>query len=557
MKNLRSLVSILVFTALIVATFASSTTATAQAKPVAPVVVMSNVQAQDPIEFESARLLVENMKQLGLQVEHKAIPWEQQSDVVWYSRDKDAAAGWQVTGWRMVARPERMDPDEFVFNLFHSSTAEKGYNFVGYINPKYDALAEAQRGEPDRDKRRKIIFDAQDIIANDVPYIFVAHPRIPFVVRADVWNADTVVDAQGIGARNFWTMIGLTPTGSQKSIIVNTSLPVKAINPLYISGDADSRVTELIWDRLMRIGPDGLAKPWAAESVKWEDNKNVVVKLRSGMMWHDGKPVTAEDVKFSFEVPQTGESPMYAPFSSRVTKIEIVDPSTLRFTLKEPWAAFEVASLAKINLIPKHIWEPEIERLKKSDKENAENFQEKMPIGSGPFKFVAWQAGESIILEANTQHFSAPKAERWIMRIVPNAESVLGQLQTGEINFMTEFDGDATVVSAAVEADKNLKMFASPDLGFRFFAFNLRLDPFKDVAMRRAVAHVFPRDAVIKNIYKGFAVPADSYVSLAIDFWHNPNLPKYEFSIEKAKKVLSDAGYTWDSSGKLLMPAGK
>ncbi len=547
----KSFISILVFATLIVALASGTAVArsAAEAKPAPPIEVLSNAQAADPIEYESTRLLVENMRQLGLTVEHRAIPWEQQSDLVWFNRDK-----WQMTAWRMVARPERMDPDEFVFNLFHSSTAEKGYNFVGYINPKYDELAQAQRGETDKEKRRQIIFQAQELIAQDVPYIFVAHPRLPHVVRVDVWNAETVVDAQGIGVKNFWTWIGLTPLGDQKKIITNTGDAVKAVNPLYISGDADSRITELIWDRLMRIGPDGLAKPWAAETVTWEDNTNVVVKIRSGMTWHDGKPVTIEDVKFSFEAPKSGESPMYAPFSARIKEIKIVDDSTIRFTLSEPWAAFEVASLAKINLIPKHVWEPILEGLKGKD-DNAESYQEQMPVGSGPFRFVAWQVGESVILEANAKHFSPPKAEQWIMRIIPNAESVLGQIQTGELNFLTEWEGDSTVLASAAEGDKNLKLFASPDLGFRFFAFNLRMEPFNDVAMRKAVAHVFPREVAIKNIFKGFAVPADSYVSLAIDYWHNPKLPKYDYSIEQAKKILTDAGYTWDSSGKLLMPA--
>lgn len=522
----------------------------AAGEPVPKVVVLSNSQAEDPVEFEMTRLLVESMKQLGIDAEHQGMPWEQQSDLVWFSRDK-----WQMTAWRMVARPERMDPDELVFNLFHSSTAKDGYNFVGYVNPKYDALAEQQRGQTDKEARRQTIFQAQELIANDVPYIFVAHPKVPYVVRADVWNVDTVVDAQGIGAKNFWTFIGLTPKGSEKKIITNTSNAVKAINPLYISGDGDSRITELIWDRLMRIGPDGLAKPWAAESVKWDDGTHVTVKIRSGMLWHDGQPVTVDDVKFSFEAPQSGEVPMYAPFARRIKEIKVVDDKTLSFTLSEPWAAFEVASLAKINLIPKHVWEPIINDLKGNKDKNAESHQEKTPIGSGPFKFVAWQPGEAVILEANTKHFQAPKAEQWIMRILPNAESVLGQLQTGEINFLTEWGGDATVVQAAVDADPNLKLFASPDLGFRFIAFNLRMDPLKDVAIRKAIAYSFPRDVVIKNIFKGFAVPADSYVSVAIDYWHNPKLPKYDFNLDAAKKVLTEAGYTWDSSGKLLMPA--
>ncbi|MBC7810512.1 MAG: twin-arginine translocation pathway signal protein [Burkholderiales bacterium] len=521
----------------------------AQGEPVEPVVVLSNVQAADPIEFETTRLLVENMRALGLEVEHRAIPWEQQSELVWFSRD-----AWQMTAWRMVARPERMDPDEFVFNLFHSSTAENGYNFVGYINPDYDALAEGQRGETDQEARRDMIFQAQALIAEDVPYVFVAHPQLPYVVRTDVWDINTVVDQQGIGIKNFWSWIGMAPLTDQRTIITNTGDELVSINPLYIAGDAPSRVTELIWDRLMRIGPDGLAQPWAAESVEWTDPTHVTVTIREGMMWHDGQPVTAEDVRFSFLSPQTGEAPMYAPFVARISDIEIVDDTTLNFTLTEPWAAFEVAALSKLNIIPMHIWEPILADLADTE-DNAESYQEEMPIGSGPFKYVAWQPGESIILEANPDHFSPPAADGFIMRIIPNAESALGQIQTGEINVLTEWEGDASVLADVVANDPTLELFASPDLGFRFYAFNLRLAPFDDIAVRRAVAHTMPIEAVIANIYKGYAVPADSYVSLAIEYWHNPDLPQYDFDIEGARQILADAGYTWDADGHLLMPA--
>ncbi|MEL7234521.1 MAG: ABC transporter substrate-binding protein, partial [Chloroflexota bacterium] len=501
------------------------------------------------IEFETTRLLVENMRQLGLDVEHRPIPWEQQADLVWFNRDQ-----WQMTAWRMVARPERMDPDEFVFNLFHSSTAENGYNFVGFISEEYDALAEAQRGETDQDARRELIFDAQEIIAEEVPYVFVAHPSLPFLVRTDIWDESTVVDAQGIGVKNFWSWIGLEPVSDETAIITNTSDTLQAINPLYISGDADSRVTELIWDRLMRIGPDGLPTPWAAESVTYLDNVTVEVVLRDGMMWHDGEPVTVEDVKFSFEAIVSGESPMYAPFGSRIASIDIMDENTVVFTLAEPWAAFEVASLSKVNLIPQHIWEPILADFADTE-DNAEDFQEEIPIGSGPYKYVAWQRSESVILEANADHWAAPQAENWILRIIPNAEAALGQIQTGELNFLTEWEGDGDILAQTAEADDTLAIYASPDLGFRFYGFNTRLAPFDDVAMRRAVAHVMPRQAVVDNIFKGFAVPADSYVSLAIDYWHNPELPQYEYDLEQARQILMDAGYTYADDGTLLLPA--
>jgi peptide/nickel transport system substrate-binding protein len=518
------------------------------AEPVPPIVVLSQDQAADPIEFETARLVVENMRQLGLDVTHRAIPWEQQADLVWFNRDE-----WQMTAWRMVARPERMDPDEFVFNLFHSSTASAGFNFVGYVNPEYDELAEAQRGEIDPEARREYIYQAQELIARDVPHVYVAHPALPQVIRTDVWDADSVVDAQGIGIQNFWTWIELTPLGDQRSIVTNTSSVLQAINPLFISGDADSRVTELVWDRLMRIGRDGLAEPWAAESVEWEDETNVLVTIREGMTWHDGEPVTAEDVRFSFVAAQTGESPMYQPFVSRIVDIDILDERTLRFTLSEPWGAFEVASLAKLNLIPEHVWGPILEDLADLP-DNAEDIQEEIPVGSGPFRVVQYDLSEQIILEAFEDHWARPQADRWILRIIPTQESALGQLQTGELNFLREWGGDAAILADIAEADPDLQLFASPDLGFRFLAFNLRTEPFGDVALRRAVAHVVPKDAIVANIFRGFAAPADSYVSLTIDYWHNPNLPQYEFSIERGREILAEAGYTWDEDGRLLYP---
>jgi peptide/nickel transport system substrate-binding protein len=520
----------------------------AAGQPVAKITVLSNVQAADPIEFESTRLLVENMKQLGLDVEHRAMPWEQQADLVWYSRQD-----WQMTAWRMVGRPERMDPDEFVVNLFSSNTAEDGYNFVGYMNPAYDELALQQRGLVDREARREVIFEAQELIAQDVPYVYVAHPKLPFAFRADVWNPDSIVEAQGIGIKNFWTWIQAEPVGDQKTLIANTGDVLQAINPLFISGDADSRVTEIIWDRLMRIGADGLATPWAAETVEWEDDLNVLVTIREGMTWHDGEPVTVEDVVFSFQTPMSDESPMYKPFVSKIANIETVDDRTVRFTLSEPWVAFETASLAKLNLIPKHVWEPILADLATKE-ENAESYQEEIPIGPGPYKFVAWKPSEEVILEANPDHWAAPKAEQWILRIIPNVESALGQLQTGELNFLMEWEGDPTILQQVAESDPNIELVATTELGFRFFAMNNRIPPFDDPAVRKAIAHIVPKDAIIQNIFKGFAEPADSYVSLAIDYWHNPDLPQYEFNIEQARNILAEAGYTWSPEGMLLAP---
>ncbi len=504
-------------------------------------------QAAQPQEFQSIQLIAQEWRKLGLDVNVRVMPWEQMSDVVWYQRDN-----WDATAWQMVGRPERSDPDEIVFNLFHSTTADKGYNFIGYLNPEYDTVVEAERVEIDEAKRKELIDKAQDILAADQPNMMLVHPKQTFAFDKTVWDPASVVEQSGIGIRNTWTFMSLTPNGDQKDIILNSGDNVQAINPLYISGGVDSWVFELVYDRLVRVGPDGLPKAWAADSYEWKDDKTIGVTLREGMKWHDGEPVTPEDVKFSFETAVSGEAPMYAPFATNIENIAI-DGSTITFTLKQPAASFVTSSLAKINLIPKHVWEPIIADLKTKE-ENAESYQEEMPIGSGPFRFERWLTNEEIVLSANKDHFNAPKAERWILRIVPNVEAALGMLRSGEINFLAEFSGDPQVLLQAAEQDGDLETVSTVEMGFRYVAFNNRRPPFDDPAFRRALSSAVDRRLIVKAAYRGYAEPSNSVVSPALGFWHNAAVVEgFEAGHDVAVKILEDAGYTLEG-GRLHYP---
>lgn len=505
-------------------------------------------KASSPDEFETITLLAEAMEKIGVEAEVEVMPWEQMADVVWYDRE-----AWDLTGWQMTARPERLDPDEFIYNLFHSSTAEKGYNFIGYINPEYDAVAEEQRVTIDREERQKLIYKAQQIVADDAAYIFCVNPMVSIVFNNSDFEEDSVVEMAGLGIKNFWTYLNITPKGDQKNIILNSNDTVQSINPLYISGSVDSWITELVWDRVMRMGPDGLPEAWAAESVEWLDDTTVEVVMRDDMMWHDGEPVTVEDVKYSFEVPKSGEVPMYKPFVDKIENIKIVDENTLHFTLEEPWAAFETASLAKLNIIPKHIWEPIIEDLKDKP-ENAESYQEDMPVGSGPFKFSNWKFSEEVVLTANEDHFQPPQADKWIVRFIPNMEATLGMVQNGEINFLATYLGDMQLLEQQVNNNDDLSMVSSIDLGFRFLAPNHRVKPFDDVAFRRAVAALNERELIAGLVWKGFAVPSKSVISPALEYWYNAKIEYPSGGVEEAKEILSEAGYEWDSQGRLLYP---
>ena len=540
---------------------------------VPPIIVHSVTQAERPIEYETTRLVVENMRELGLEVEHRAIPWAQMIDEIWFSRTVDSAVAdrpFQMTHWRMVGRPERSDPDEFTYNLFHSSVRDGGYNFIGYNNPEYDALAEAQRVEvADKEARLDIICEAQTIIRNDMVNAYFIHPLTPQVVNTAAFNPDSIVTQAGIGVHNFWTWIGIEPTTDDKTLITSTTSFLNNFNPLEIAGDAPSRVTEMTWDRLMRINPIGVAEPWAAESVEWEDPLNVVVTLRAGMKWHDGEDVQSDDAAYSFEAALAGttqtdedgnesfraEAPDYYPFARNVASIEIIDDLSLRFTLKTPSAAFETSSLAKLNLLPKHIWEPIIKDLLEQDDADVNSIQEEIPVGSGPFKYVAYDVNEFVLLEAFDDHWARPKIDTWLMNVLPNQEATLGQIQSGEMNFLWEWPGDPGVLQDIVNENEHLDIFSAISIGFNYFAFNVRYAPFDDVTFRQAVAHTIPQEFIIDNIFNGLAAPADSFVSAALEYWRQcDDLPTYDFSIEGARALLEGAGYSWDDEGRLHYP---
>lgn len=518
------------------------------ADPIRTINLFTRPQAAQPSEYQFVELIAQEWRKLGLDVNVQVMPWEQMSEIVWFKRDQ-----WDTTAWQMVGRPERSDPDEIVFNLFHTSTAEKGFNFIGYNNPAYDALVEKQRAETDPDKRRALVREAQAMLAADQPNMMLVHPKSTYVFNAAVWKPESVVDQGGIGIRNTWTYMSLDPVGDKRDIVLNSSDTVRAINPLYISGGTDSWITELLWDRLMRVGPDGLPQLWAASAYEWIDPTTIKVTLREGMKWHDGQPVTVEDVKFSFEAAGSGEAPMYGPFVRNIAAIE-TSGNDITFKLANPSAAFLTASLAKINLIPKHIWEPVIEE-QKTKETNAESYQEPTPIGSGPFKFVSWTANEEVVLAANPDHFNKPKADRWILRIVPNVEAALGMLKSGEINFLADFPGDPSVLQAAAAADPNLKVVSTVDIGFRYVAFNHRRPPFNDPAFRNALSAAVDRRLIVGAAFRGFAVPSNSVVSPALAFWHNEETDKMETGIDKAKAMLEAAGYKV-VDGKLNYPAG-
>lgn len=334
------------------------------------------------------------MGRLGLDVSVQGLPRPQQSEIVWYDRET-----WDPTMWQMLGRPGRSDPDASVFSLSCRPTAANGFNVVGDNDPEQDKLAEPQRLTPDRDARKALVKQAHEIIDADQPYAFLVYPTKLHAYDSTVFRAVAAADRPGLGVKNIRSFLQIEPIGAQRDLILNSSDEINAIAPFYISGAADSRVTALIWDRLMRIGPDGLPRPWAAETVSWSDaGLSVTVALRDGMSWHDGKPVTVEDVIFGCEAPAQGtNAPMYKPFVTVIDRMEALDDRTVRFTPEEPNADFETSALARLNIAPRHVREPLLANLKEGETAEAIIEEAGHTPMSGRLHFAAFLDGATTV----------------------------------------------------------------------------------------------------------------------------------------------------------------
>jgi peptide/nickel transport system substrate-binding protein len=333
--------------------------------------------------------------------------------------------------------------------------------------------------------------------------------------------------------------------------------PPTNLNPFNISGAQGSWAAEIVWDRLMRVGPDGLPQPWAAEKVDRPDATTVNLTLRRGMMWSDGQPVTIDDAVFSLTAPDIGDkAPMYKPFVRNIASVEATGPDTLTIKLKHPDAAFLVSSLSKLNLAPKHVWAPIFDSLKDKP-QTAESIMEEHPVSSGPFRIVRASLNQEIVLEANPDHWSHPKIHRWIMRIMPNVEASIGALKSGEINFLTDYTGDPQLLQDLAKSQPDIAVSEALDMGFKFIAYNERRPPFQDVAFRQALSAVIDRSLLSDDAWGGEAVPSNSWISPALGVWHDKGIAERVpgGNLAGAQKILAQAGYVV-VDGKLHYPSG-
>ena len=312
---------------------------------------------------------------------------------------------------------------------------------------------------------------------------------------------------------------------------------------------------ELVYDTPVAVTSAGeyipeLASEWSVS----DDGLTWTMTIVDGATFHDGEPLTAEDVAFSIQLyKDTEEFPFLPSYAAPFETIEATDESTVTLTTAAPLNTFE-AYMAFIYVLPMHIWESE---------ESAVDFENAEMVGSGPFKLVEAVQNESVELAANTEYWATPpNVDGVIFQTIDNADARITALTTGDVDAINEFP--ATAVSTLQNAE-NVEVHIA-DIGaggsLRDVFFNIVADEdcpadggvcsghpaLKDLAVRQALAHATDKQQIIDVATLGTASPGLSMVPPGLGDYYGSEIEDYAYDVDAANALLDDAGYE-DSDG--------
>jgi peptide/nickel transport system substrate-binding protein len=452
-----------------------------------------------------------------------------------------------------VMRPERVDASEWLTSRAYGTDRR---NYGEYVCKEYDKYVRLQAAESDFKKRLKYVQEAQRIMAEDLyVQLFGWGPSIIEAYNSQDWEG--IVPARGFGISNsnlFHTFLNLNAKSSRNELRVGVLTLIKTSN-IFFSGNRFRAIGRMVYDRLAYLDQDLNVIPWAAESWEKLDNQTWDLKLRDGMTFHDGKPVTVDDLKFTMDFMLKYERGKIWSANRFCESVEIKDRAKriLRFRFKQPYGQFETYFLLMNIILPKHIFEGILARQKVGD--DPRKLKIPKPLGSGPFKWGKYVKDTELQLIANKDHFSAPKIDKMTYVVVPSIDGLLGRLQTKEIDMVEQV---ALTPSQAkqLEKFKHLSIERTPDVNWFHGVCMISRLPWRDHEFRRAWHHSIDRKFLVQAVWEGEGrIPKSNTFFVEGSPWHNPNLPTIpEFDMKLARKILKDAGYSWDSQGRLVYP---
>ena len=310
--------------------------------------------------------------------------------------------------------------------------------------------------------------------------------------------------------------------------------------------EVDDGIYMALFSPLWAVDPSGRLLPRLAAEIPTVENGGISkdglswsIKLRDGVKWHDGTPFTAGDVKYTIESIIAPDFPAFSRVGHEMVEdIQTPAPDRIVWKMKKAFAPY-VSILATTYIVPKHL-------LAGQPITGGPFVQH--PIGTGPFKWHERVPGDHITLQADEDYFGdGPLLDTVIYKYIPDLTVLYTQFQTGGIDYI----GLQGILPDHYEQAVKLpdrKVVKAPQAVIECFYFNLGLAKFQDKAVRHALYHAYDKKSIIEQLYYGLPSPAESY--LPKQSWaYNAHLPKHEYSLEKAQKILDSAGWKRGGDG--------
>lgn len=329
------------------------------------------------------------------------------------------------------------------------------------------------------------------------------------------------------------------------TLIVGTTQTPRHLNGAVQSGIATAMPSTQLFASPLRFDDKWNPQPYLAE--KWTlapDGKSLTLVLRKGAVFHDGKPITSEDVAFSIMAIKANHpfTTMFGP----VEKVETPDPQTAIIRMSAPHPAIVLAmSPALCPILPKHIYGDGQDL--KSHPRNSANV-----VGSGPFKLVEFTPGQRIVLERFDKFFlpGKPYLDKVVFNITPDSSSLMLALERGDVQMLPFVSIPSDLRRLKNDPGVTLTSKGYEGIGpLNWLAFNLERKPLADVKVRRAIATAIDKKFITKVLMAGFAVPADGPI-VATSPFATADLVTYPTDLKKAGEMLDAAGYKAGAGGE-------
>jgi peptide/nickel transport system substrate-binding protein len=345
-------------------------------------------------------------------------------------------------------------------------------------------------------------------------------------------------------ARSLTLLAGLLPAacggdggGGGGTVVVGMRSDFGSFNPVTSSGQYDLELMNYaLFTPLVQYDEDLEVQPWLAESWELHGDSGVTFHLRQDVRWHDGQPVTAHDVEFTFNLAKDEQtaSLIGSIFLAEVASAQVVDDYTITFRFEQPHAqALEDFWWPPL---PRHL----LENVAAAELRNAP--YNRQPVGSGPFRFGEWRSNERLVLVRNEdfpEGLGGPAAaDRVVFRVIPEASTMLTELITGSLHVDIPLLPDQV---RQVRDNAETELHSFPGRTVYFLGWNNARPPFDDAAVRRALSYAIDREEIVDALLYGEGAIATS----TIPPWHRlyPDIDPTPHDPDRAAELLEEAGW--------------